>query len=154
MNNKFFLQGILFNRPFAAAQICGRGIDGIAEFYRMNNKVAVVTNVSGLPQTPTNIFGFHIHAGGGCGGTPEDPFSETGTHYNPDNTEHPNHAGDLPPLFSNNGKAFLVVLTDRFSPCEIIGKTVVIHDMPDDFKTQPSGASGKKIACGIIKQIG
>ena len=43
------------------------------------------------------------------------------------------------------------VLTDKFKIEDIIGKTVIIHDMPDDFKTQPSGNSGKKIACGIIE---
>ena len=45
------------------------------------------------------------------------------------------------------------VLTDRFNVDEIIGKTVVIHLMLEDFKTQPSGNSGEKIACGVIKEI-
>ena len=42
-------------------------------------------------------------------------------------------------------------MTDRFTVGEIIGKTVVIHMMPDDFRTQPSGDSGEKIACGVIE---
>lgn len=45
----------------------------------------------------------------------------------------------------------MMFFTNRFSIEEIIGRTVVIHDMTDDFKTQPSGNSGKKIACGVIK---
>ena len=43
-------------------------------------------------------------------------------------------------------------LTDRFTLKEIIGRTVVIHSMPDDFTSQPSGNSGEKIACGVIKR--
>ena len=46
----------------------------------------------------------------------------------------------------------MMVYTTRFFPEEVVGKTVVIHDMPDDFRTQPSGNSGEKIACGQIVQ--
>lgn len=44
-------------------------------------------------------------------------------------------------------------LTDRFKVDDVIGRTVIIHDKPDDFTTQPSGNSGEKIACGIINRI-
>ena len=44
----------------------------------------------------------------------------------------------------------MMVYTTRFFPEKVVGKTVVIHDMPDDFRTQPSGNSGEKIACGQI----
>lgn len=57
----------------------------------------------------------------------------------------------MPPLFENNGYAYLSFLTNRFHIKDIIGKTVIIHDMPDDFRTDPSGNSGNKIACGIIQ---
>ena len=57
----------------------------------------------------------------------------------------------MPPLFANAGYAFLVFYTDRFTVPEVVGRTVVIHDMPDDFTTQPAGNSGKKIACGVVK---
>ncbi len=60
--------------------------------------------------------------------------------------------GDLPPLIENNGYAYMSVLLNKFSINEIIGKTVIIHDMPDDFTTQPSGNSGTKIACGVIQK--
>jgi Cu-Zn family superoxide dismutase len=99
-----------------------------------------------------NIFAFHVHAGGSCSGTPEDPFENTGAHYNPQGCEHPEHAGDLPPLFENNGYAYSVFFTDRFTAEESIGRTAIIHSLPDDFHTQPSGNSGKKIACGEIKR--
>ena len=61
-----------------------------------------------------------------------------------------NMGGDLPPLLSDKGTAWMMVYTTRFFPEEVVGKTVVIHDMPDDFRTQPSGNSGEKIACGQI----
>ncbi len=98
----------------------------------------------------SRIFGFHIHEGGCCRGNESDPFADTLSHYNPNGCEHPAHAGDLPPLFGNKGCAFSAFLTDRFTVEEIIGRTVVIHDMPDDFTTQPAGGSGSKIGCGVI----
>jgi Cu-Zn family superoxide dismutase len=93
----------------------------------------------------------HIHEGGSCTGNAADPFADAGSHYNPEGCEHPAHAGDLPPLFSNRGTAWGAVLTDRFSVGEISGKTVIIHLNPDDFTTQPAGNSGAKIACGVIR---
>lgn len=96
------------------------------------------------------IFGFHIHSGSRCSGNMEDPFAEALEHYNPNSCMHPYHAGDMPPLFGNNGYAYQIFLTDRFTVNEIIGKTVIIHSGPDDFITQPGGNAGKRIACGQI----
>lgn len=81
----------------------------------------------------------------------KDPFANAMAHYDPEGCPHPYHAGDMPPLFGNNGFAFSAFITDRFSIREIIDKTVIIHSAPDDFMTQPSGNSGAKIACGVIK---
>lgn len=96
------------------------------------------------------IFGFHIHSGSRCSGNGSDPFADTDGHYNPGGCEHPYHAGDMPPLFGSDGCAYLVFLTNRFTVNEVIGRTVVIHDMPDDFTSQPAGNAGNKIACGVI----
>ena len=74
-------------------------------------------------------------------------------HYNLKNCPHPLHAGDMPPLVSDGGYAWMTFYTKHFSAEEVVGLTVVIHSSPDDFKTQPSGDSGKKIACGVIKQV-
>lgn len=106
--------------------------------------------ISGLPQTEANFFAFHIHQGDNCKG---EGFSGSGGHYNPDKTDHPEHSGDLPPLLSSKGRAYMAVRTDRFRWQEIIGRTVIIHKAPDDFHTQPSGNAGEKIACGIIRRI-
>ena len=50
-------------------------------------------------------------------------------------------------------QGIMTVLTNRFTVREIIGKTVVIHNMPDDFRSQPAGDSGMKIACGVIERV-
>ena len=142
----------------AKALITGKGmykeIIGKAYFYNTKNGVLVVIEVNGLPQDKGKcngrIFGVHIHEGYSCTGNEKDMYANTKTHYNPGNCNHPYHAGDMPPLFESNGHALMMFLTDRFTIDEIVNKTIVIHDMPDDFTTQPSGNSGNKIACGVI----
>ena len=54
-------------------------------------------------------------------------------------------------MIKNNGYAYMSVLINKFKIKEILGKVVIIHDSPDDFKTQPSGNSGTRIACGKIE---
>ena len=123
-------------------------LSGQVKFYQKENRVLVAVEVTGLPQSnKTGFFALHIHEGMGCSGK---NFSESGSHYNPGGTPHPNHAGDLPPLLLCQGGAYLAVETDRFRVEDIIGKTVVIHSGPDDFHTQPAGNAGVKIACGVI----
>ena len=84
------------------------------------------------------FFGMHIHEGMSCSGNMQDEFANAKMHYNPTNCAHPYHVGDLPPLIENNGYAYMSVLLNKFSLNDIIGKVVIIHDMPDDFTTQPS----------------
>lgn len=87
-----------------------------------------------------------------CSGNLDDEFANAKTHYNPTKCHHPYHVGDLPPLIENNGYAYMSVFINKFKVKDIIGKVIIIHDMPDDFTTQPSGNSGTKIACGKIKK--
>ena len=140
--------------PKATAKIRGGqdypGLTGMASFFRSSNGTILEVEVTGLPETDTGFFALHIHEGKSCSGK---DFSETGGHWNPYKTMHPKHAGDLPPLLSNHGKAYMKVFTDRFFIEEIIGKTVIIHSDPDDFRTQPSGNAGTKIACGVIQKV-
>ena len=132
-------------------------ISGSVRFYQTSKGVLIAAELHGLPDKDTpdrsGVFGFHIHSGKCCTGTAADPFADTKMHYNPRNLDHPYHAGDLPPLFSNCGYAMSIFLTDRFSLAEVVGRTVIIHSKPDDFTTQPSGASGEKIACGRITAV-
>ena len=131
-------------------------IKGNVYFENYKNGVLVTIEVMGLPiikgRCSGGVFGFHIHEGNSCTGNNTDEFANTMMHYNPMNCLHPFHSGDLPPIFENNGYAYMTVFTDRFNIEEIIGKTVVIHSRVDDFTTQPSGNSGTKIACGVIRR--
>lgn len=133
---------IPMGQPAAMARITGGKeapcLFGSVKFYTMGKNVLVVADVSGLPESDTGFFAFHIHDDQG--------------HYDPQGRPHPQHAGDLPPLISCGGKAFLVALTNRFSICQILGKTAVIHKNPDDFTSQPSGNPGAMIASGVIWQ--
>lgn len=130
-------------------------IRGVVNFRQTNKGVLITAKVYNLPSKnekgKRGVFGFHIHEGTACTGNKQDEFADAKAHYNPENYTHPNHAGDLPPLFENNGYAYMNVLTNRFELKDIIGKAIIIHSMPDDFTSQPSGNSGEKIACGIIK---
>lgn len=157
---KFYIDILNKRKPDAKAAIRGStaysGLNGTMLFHQTKDGVLVSVEVAGLPHREGHcargVFGFHIHEGGSCTGSAEDPFADTKGHYNPFGCAHPEHAGDLPPLFESGGHAFSVFLTDRFKVDEVIGKTVVIHSQPDDFTTQPAGNSGKKIACGVIRR--
>ena len=135
-------------------------ISGYVLFQDVPGGVWVSVNITGLPpyqpardgRQPVGPFGFHIHESGDCRvGDPQNPFPKTGGHWNPFRQPHGNHAGDFPVLFSNNGVAQMGFFTDRFSVADIVGRSVVIHQNPDDYRTEPAGNSGKKMACGAIQ---
>lgn len=137
-------------------------ISGVVYFTDVPGGTMVCVSVTGLPEyspapdggAPIGPHGFHIHRLGSCEiGDPSDPFKAAGEHYNPTNQPHGNHAGDLPVLFSNHGRAEMCFFTDKFKVRDIIGKAVIIHQNPDDYRTQPAGAAGKRLACGIITEI-
>lgn len=136
------------------------GIKGVVEFRRFGNGTLVIARIKGLPESrpgspPVGPHGFHIHELGDCqAGNPQDPFQAAGGHWNPTNQPHPFHAGDLPVLLGNHGTAIMSVYTDRFRPQDVIGRSVIIHENPDDFRTQPTGAAGRRLACGVITAAG
>jgi len=155
------LRRILRNRPNAVSEIIGSRyypqISGRVMFYQTEKGVLVCTSLSGLPVNEAicqnHIFAIHIHEGEKCSGTKDDPFADAKTHYKPYDCPHPYHSGDMPPLFGNDGEAFSVFLTNRFTIEDIIDKTVVVHSGYDDFTSQPAGNSGEKIGCGVIKKL-
>lgn len=133
---------------------------GKVYFTEVPDGTIVFVEVTGLPyyqpargnNPPIGPHGFHIHENGSCMlGDPNDPFQAAGGHWNPDNQPHGHHAGDFPVLFSNDGVARMRFFTNRFLPGDVIGRTVMIHENPDDYRSQPSGNSGKRIACGVIR---
>jgi Cu-Zn family superoxide dismutase len=83
-------------------------------------------------------------------------------HFNPFGKPHGDpksgerHAGDLPALHAaKNGRAKVEALVDMISvtpgPGSIIGRALVVHADPDDYRTQPTGNAGARLACGVIK---
>ena len=129
-----------FDRPAAVARMSGGGVTGAVSFFCRRGEVYVAADIRGLPR----------EADRDCGG---EGFADTGGHLDLAGCPHPCHTGDLPPLLAWDGRAFLIVRTGRFRLADVIGRTVVIHAMPDDFATQPSGHSGEKIACGVIRRV-
>lgn len=129
---------------------------GEATFEQMGDKVKVVIFVQGLK--PGQDHGLHIHEGGACG--PDGMAA--GGHFNPHGKAHSRHtdanrhAGDLPSLKANKaGRARVEVDLDGIAvgsgAGNVIGRTVIVHADPDDFRTQPTGNAGGRIACGVIK---
>ena len=151
----YFLSLLADSEPDAVAVLKGNAshpdINGIVKFYALPESGRLIaTEVSDLPDgrdedTPT-FFAFHIHETGDCSRN----FEATGNHYNPNTVPHPEHAGDLPPLLSNDGYVWTVFYDSFLTLPMILNRSVVIHQKPDDFTTQPSGNAGEKIACGVI----
>lgn len=151
-----FTQLLIRNHPGAIAWVNGNeqypDLNGAVKFYHTTyGGVLVEAEIFGLPNISTpgssSFYAMHIHESGDC----SDHFSHTGLHYNPRNTLHPDHAGDMPPLLGNQGYAFSVFYDKRYTIREIIGRSVIIHEKPDDFTSQPAGNAGNKIACGTIE---
>lgn len=115
-------------------------IDGTVTFKETKNGVIVTAKINNLPQSKDKckgrFFGFHIHEGTSCTGNLEDEFSDAKSHLNPNSCPHPFHIGDLPPLIENNGFAYMSVLINKFKIKDILGRVIIIHDMPDDFTTR------------------
>lgn len=134
-------------------------VSGSITLHRTNSGTRVTVQVSGLPayepgEPPIGPHGFHIHEVGECEvGDPEDPFLSAGLHWNPDDQPHGNHAGDFPVIFSDQGSAVVSFITHRFTPRDVIGLSVIIHENPDDYRSQPTGASGRRIACAAIGEV-
>jgi Cu-Zn family superoxide dismutase len=130
---------------------------GEATFEQDGGKVKVTIFVQGLK--PDQEHGLHIHEKGDC--SSGDGMS-AGGHFNPHGKPHGNpnssnrHAGDLPSLKANKqGRANVQVEVDMISVTagrdSIVGRAVIVHADPDDFKTQPTGNAGARLACGVIR---
>lgn len=137
-------------------------VHGFVTFQGVSDGTQVSATIYGLPDyqpahnsnAPIGPFGFHIHEHGNCDSSSTNAtFESAGGHWNPTNQPHGNHAGDFPVLFSNHGFSQMTFFTDQFQPEDVLGKAVIIHQNPDDYRTQPSGDSGKRLACGVIEYL-
>ncbi|HEX2541912.1 MAG TPA: superoxide dismutase family protein [Caldimonas sp.] len=128
---------------------------GTVWFVQSGTDLQVMGRVSGLK--PNQEHGFHVHEKGDC--SSPDAMS-AGGHFNPTGKPHgpptgERHAGDLPALKAD--AAGRAVFRFRIpgnvlgsGPADFGAKAVIVHAMPDDYTTQPTGNSGGRIACGVI----
>jgi Cu-Zn family superoxide dismutase len=138
----------------------GDGKDlGIAELTQTPAGVLLKLSVKGLPP---GEHAFHVHAVGKC----EAPFTSAGGHFNPANKKHGmmaaegQHAGDMPNLhIPQSGDLVVEVLNaaitlEKGKPNSVFdadGSAIIIHAGKDDYKTDPTGEAGGRIACGVIQ---
>lgn len=130
---------------------------GTVTFAQKGKAVDMKVSLTGLP---AGEHGIHVHAGSTCVApdfaSAQGHLNPTGKHHGYSNPEG-HHAGDFPSSVAvkadGKGKATLVnpdISLDSASMQSIYGKTVVVHETADDQKSDPAGASGKRIACGVI----
>lgn len=132
---------------------------GTVKLTQMADGVLLTLSVEGLPPGP---HAFHVHAVGKC----EPPFTSAGGHFNPANKKHGfmgpegHHAGDMPNLHVPQGGAITVevlntaITLEKGKPNSVFdddGSAVVIHAAADDYKSDPAGNAGGRIACGVIQ---
>ncbi|HET7669940.1 MAG TPA: superoxide dismutase family protein [Burkholderiales bacterium] len=149
--------------PSAVAQLQptrGNNTTGTVTFTQQGERVRVVADVRGL--RPNQEHGFHVHEAGDC--SSGDGMSTKG-HFNPHGKPHAHfstaerHAGDMPALRADaSGHArldtTLDVITVNPGPASVVGRGLIVHAAPDDYKTQPTGNAGARLACAIINRQG
>jgi Cu-Zn family superoxide dismutase len=137
----------------------GNTATGSVMFTQSGSTVSVKVDLRGLK--PNAEHGFHVHEKGDC--SSGDGMS-TGGHFNPTGSSHgahgqgAHHSGDLPSLKADaNGHVQMTFESSTVSieggASNIIGKGLIVHRDPDDYKTQPTGNSGPRIACAVIHKI-
>jgi len=135
----------------------GNTASGTLELVQKGDLVSVTGKIEGL--RANSEHGFHVHEKGDCA---SGDGMGTGGHFNPLAKTHgmhghgETHAGDMPSLLADaNGVAVINFETTSFSlldgnPANAIGRGMIIHRDPDDFKTQPTGNAGPRISCGVV----
>ena len=135
----------------------GNATTGTVTFKQHGSHVMVHARISGLK--PFGEHGFHVHEKGDCS---SGDGMGTGGHFNPTAKPHgaqdaDHHAGDMPSLKANAAGSVDVrfhlagVTLGDGGLTDLAGRGVIVHAGPDDYKTQPTGNSGGRIACGAIE---
>jgi Cu-Zn family superoxide dismutase len=146
--------------PRATAQLqptTGNTTSGSVSFVQKGNKVLVSGEIRGLK--PNAEHGFHVHEKGDC--SSGDGMS-AGGHFNPTGAPHGSHGmgmhhtGDLPSLKADAGGVARFnfesgSLAIGSGVTDIVGKGLIVHRDPDDYKTQPTGNAGPRLACAVIR---
>jgi Cu-Zn family superoxide dismutase len=136
----------------------GTSVQGSLQLTAVSNGVMLAGDITGLE--PNTEHGFHVHDIGDCS-APD--AKSAGAHFNPGHVEHGGptsavrHLGDIPNIQSDaSGHATVsatiagATLRDG-GPDDLLGKSIIVHAKRDDYKTQPSGDSGDRIACGVVQ---
>jgi Cu-Zn family superoxide dismutase len=154
--------GNIFSKKQSASAVLaptkGNSVSGTVNFTQKGDVVVVAVKVNGLKPNGTN--GIHIHEKGNCSAA---DASSAGGHFNPSSSQHggatgaTRHGGDLGNLKADaNGYAQMSIEVSGISlgtePNSITGRAVIVHAGTDDLKTQPSGNSGARVACGLISK--
>ena len=142
------------------APTTGNSTRGTVSFVQQGDKVRVTANITGLK--PGGEHGFHVHEKGDC--SSGDGMS-AGGHFNPATKPHGNyhaggdrHAGDLPNLQADSyGNATATFeasgITVGSGAADIVGKGLIVHRDADDYKSQPAGNAGPRLACAVIAKV-
>lgn len=134
-------------------------VGGTVTFTEIEGGVHIQAEVHGVA---AGMHGFHLHAAGDC--SAED-FTSTGGHFNPSETPHgapsdvERHAGDLGNIeVGEDGTGTLHANSDLLTlddgPNGVVGRGVILHEGEDDLVSQPTGAAGGRIACGVVALSG
>ncbi len=133
----------------------GNTVSGVVEFRRTEGGVQVTGEINGL--SPGGEHGFHVHQYGDCSGS---DGKTAGGHFNPEGMEHggptseKRHIGDLGNITANEAGIAKIDFVDKklslTGPHSIIGRGVIVHAKADDLTSQPTGAAGARLACGVI----
>ena len=136
----------------------GSSVTGTISFTQKDGEVEMVAALTGL--TP-GTHAIHLHENGDCSA---DDATSAGGHWNPNDNEHgdwdagSHHMGDIGNLEAEeDGTATLTFTTDKWcldcddNAMNIKGKGVIVHAVADDFTSQPSGAAGARVSCGVIE---
>ena len=155
------LSGTVEGQPKASADIkdaAGQTV-GEAILEQRDDAVQISATFNDLPSGP---HAFHIHEVGTCA----PPFESAGGHFNPTGRQHGkdnpsgSHAGDLPNLEVPENRRVKVQVTvknisldgGRGRLLDGDGASLVVHDGGDDYKSDPDGNAGKRLACGVIRR--
>jgi len=128
---------------------------GMIMFSQESDGVKIVAHIVGAPP---GTHGLHIHEIGDCS---SDDFKSAGGHFNPTAAAHgapedaERHAGDLGNIeIGDDGSGHLELMSDMLSLGEgensVIGRGVILHAKADDLVSQPTGAAGARLACGVV----
>ena len=137
----------------------GSDFNGEVYFSQIGDKLIMEGKFTGL--TPNGTHAIHLHENADCS---SDDGMSAGGHWNPTGEAHGEwdhedgfHQGDIGNLVADeNGEATLTFQTDRWcigcddDTMNIIGTSIIVHEAPDDFVSQPTGDAGGRIGCGVV----